>query len=331
MISIKDHQRRFSEEIRPFFDSLLEKDKALFRDTLFLSFLGARICYASTRPLNLFAEKRFQEKEELLAFLGRLKRSGHASVFAHSPLVAQEDLPAEKIARLSQVLFKAWWSESGSVCLNLRHFAEVYEEKEFMEILEASYEESHKWQDFQVFEIVYPEGKAEISRKIILGELISQTFSEPYGIEASPQVFVIDVAPEETMPFGWLAVVAEGFSRLFSHQFVRHTWLNFNQRSHRYTQVDQFVFPPSFDDKARAIYTRQIEEGLSAYQEIVKQGIKKEDARFVTPQGSSTTILATGPYFVWEDFISKRNHPKAQWEIRRLAEGLASVLRELKA
>ncbi|AEH45058.1 thymidylate synthase complementing protein ThyX [Thermodesulfatator indicus DSM 15286] len=331
MISVQDYYKRFLEETKPFFDSLVEKDKALFRDTLFLSFLGARICYASTRPLNLFAEKRFREREEFLSFLRRLKLSGHASVFAHSPVVVNESLSPEKMVRLSQVLFKAWWAHDGSVCLNLRHFAEVYEEKEFMEILEASYEKSHAWQEFQVFEIAYHEGKAEIVQRTTLGKLISQTFNEPEGIEARPQVFVIDVAPSETKPFGWLAVVAEGFSRLFSHQFVRHTWLNFNQRSHRYTQVDQFVFPPSFDDEARAIYTRQIEEGLHAYQNIVKRGVKKEDARFITPQGSSTTILATGPYFVWEDFVNKRNHPKAQWEIRRLAEGLALVLRELKA
>ena len=118
-------------------------------------------------------------------------------------------------------------------------------------------------------------------------------------------------------------------SRLFSHQFVRHTWLNFNQRSHRYTQVDQFVCPPTFSEEARALYEKEIQQGLKAYQELLKLGLKKEDARFVTPQGSATTLLATGPYFVWEDFIRKRRHLKAQWEIRALARALEIVLKEL--
>ncbi|WP_456370405.1 FAD-dependent thymidylate synthase [Thermodesulfatator atlanticus] len=330
MISLEAYRQNFLTLARDFFDELLSEDKALFRDTLFLSFLGARICYASSRPLNLFAEERFRQKEEFLAFLSRLKRSGHASVFAHSPLVVNTSFPEEKAARLAQVLYKAWWSpKDNALCLNLRHFAEVYDDETFMAIVEASYEASQKWQNFKFFHVKFPEGKATLCAKGALSELLEKGLPEPQGIKAEPEVFVIDVAPKETAPFGWLAVVVEGFSRLFSHQYVRHTWLNFNQRSHRYTQVDQFVFPPSFDEEANNLYESQIEKGLELYQGLVSRGIKKEDARFVTPQGSATTVLATGPYFVWEDFVEKRIHPKAQWEIRRLAEALALVFREL--
>ena len=324
---LKDYHEGFLTEVKPFLEALAQEEPALFADTLFLSFLGARICYAATRPLNLFAERRFRDQEELVSFLMRLKASGHASVFAHSPLVVRKDLSTEARARLFPFLFKAWWAGE-ALCLNLRHFAEAYEDEAFRRLLSASLAASRDWPRFRAFKIEFSAEGPKVS-ETTLGALIEGPWPEGEGLWAPREAYVIEVSPEKTAPFGWLAVIVEGFSRLFSHQFVRHTWLNFNQRSHRYTAVDQFVCPPSFDDEARKIYEDQIKEGLSAYEGLVKKGIKKEDARFVTPQGAATTLLATGPRFVWEDFVAKRNHPKAQWEIRALAAGLALVLKRL--
>ncbi len=325
--SLGDYREGFLTEVKPFLEALAQEEPALFAETLFLSFLGARICYAATRPLNLFAERRFKDQEELLSFLMRLKASGHTSIFAHSPVVVRKKLSAAERARLLPLLFKAWWV-GGALCLNLRHFAEAYEEEPFRKLLSASLAASRDWPGFRAFKIEFPATGPEVS-ETTLGALIEGPWPEEEGLWAPREAYVIEVSPEKTAPFGWLAVIVEGFSRLFSHQFVRHTWLNFNQRSHRYTTVDQFVCPPSFDAEARKIYEDQIKTGLSAYEGLVKRGVKKEDARFVTPQGAATTLLATGPRFVWEDFVAKRNHPKAQWEIRMLAAGLALVLKRL--
>ena len=330
MLQLEEIQALFQQEARKFLDQLLDRQgPALFKDTLFLSFLGARVCYASTRPLSLFAEKRFQDQAELLAFLLRLKASGHTSIFAHSPLVAQVPSGSDP-GVLARVLYKAWWSPEGNkVCLNLRHVAEVYEDQSFKEILAASLQESNSWLGFRTFVLLIEGSEPKLVEKTPLADQIAQAEEEYTGLWAHPRVTVIDVAPEETAPFGWLAVIVEGMSRLFSHQYVRHTWLNFNQRSHRYTQIDQFVCPPSFGEEARKLYEEEIKRGLEAYQTLIKLGIKKEDARFVTPQGSATTILATGPYFVWQDFVRKRRHLKAQWEIRALARALELVFQEL--
>ena len=328
MLTLKRYREDFSFRVKKFFDTLISEEKALFRDTIFLSFLGARICYASTRPFELFSEKRFRDPAELKSFLLRLKSSGHTSVFAHSPLVVRRNFHPEEVSSLAPVLFKAWWAPEGSLCLNLRHFAEIYDNKTFEELLSEAVL-GEEWQDFRVFHLECPDGKPLLKREISLGELVKETFPPYEGLFSTAEVYVIDVAPGRTVPFGWLAVVVEGFSRLFSHQFVRHTWLNFNQRSHRYTRVDQFVCPPSFDEESQRIYETQIKSGLTAYEKICEQGVKKEDARFVTPQGAATTILATGPYFVWEDFVLKRKHLKAQWEIRALAQALELVLSRL--
>ncbi len=319
-------QKAFWEEL------ITQRGPALFKDTLFLSFLGARICYASTKPLALFAEERFRDPEKFLAFLMRLKASGHTSIFAHSPLaVSVKHLTEEEKASFSRAFYKAWWTPEGkALCLNLRHLAEVFEEEAFQRVLSASLEASKAWEEFRCLRFAFePDGEPELVEEGRLGDWVERTFEIWPGLFDQMEVIVIDVAPEAMAPFGWLAVLVEGFSRLFSHQFVRHTWLNFNQRSHRYTEVDKFVLPSSFtiSPKAKEIFEEVIEKGLEAYNYLIKElGIKKEDARFVTPQGASTTLIATGPYFVWEDFVCKRSHPKAQWEIRRLAKAVKLAL-----
>ncbi|OAQ21634.1 FAD-dependent thymidylate synthase [Thermosulfurimonas dismutans] len=295
-----------------------------FRKTLFLSFLGARICYAETPPLSLFAEERFRDPEKLKAFFLRLKSAGHGSVFAHSPLI-WEFKSGDPDPELLASLYKAWFDpESRKLQLNLRHFAEVMEDGDFEALIGPGVMD----ESFLEFEAWYLEG-AEL--KLIFSGALKDLLPRFENLRetdllATRRVTVIRVP--ETEPFGWYAVIVEGFSRIFSHQFVRHTWLNFNQRSHRYTSVDQFVIPPSFEKapEARELYREEIERGLSAYRALISSGVKKEDARFLTPQGASTTVLATGPYFVWKDFVEKRAHPKAQWEIRLLAEALKSYL-----
>ena len=321
---------------KAFWEKLItQRGLALFKDTLFLSFLGARICYASTKPLALFAEERFRDSEKLLAFLMRLKTSGHTSIFAHSPLVVSvKDLTKEEKASLACAFYKAWWTPEGeALCLNLRHLAEVFEKEAFQGVLSASLEASKAWKEFRCLRFAFgSNGEPELIEEGLLGDWAERAFEALPGLFDQMEVIVIDVAPESTTPFGWLAVLVEGFSRLFSHQFVRHTWLNFNQRSHRYTEVDKFILPPSFATSpgAEEIFKEVIEKGLSAYNYLIKElGIKKEDARFVTPQGASTTLIATGPYFVWEDFVCKRRHPKAQWEIRRLAKAVEQALNRL--
>ncbi|PMP97937.1 MAG: hypothetical protein C0169_01500, partial [Thermodesulfobacterium geofontis] len=124
----------------------------------------------------------------------------------------------------------------------------------------------------------------------------------------------------------WIGVIAHNFSRIFSHQFVRHTWLNFNQRSHRYTSVDRFVVPEVFNKDAVKRYCEIIKKCMNCYKEFFDKGIQREWARFVIPQGCATTVFATGPKMAWKDFVEKRNIPQAQGEIRNFASILQKII-----
>ena len=121
--------------------------------------------------------------------------------------------------------------------------------------------EKNKDEEFKIF---YQNNLARVN---------SSFFEEKKEIFASPQIIIIR-SGEET-PFNWTGIIAYEFSRIFSHQFVRYTWLNFNQRSHRYTKVDRFVIPESFDENAISIYREVIKDTMKVYEELIRENKKR--------------------------------------------------------
>lgn len=282
---------------------------------IFFSYLGARICYAESHPLLLFEEEKFKDFERFKSFLLHLKREGHFSVFAHTPLFVKiSGLSLSEKFELASTYFKVFWNEEYAL-FNLRHLAENLEDQEFLHLISVE-------PDLKEIEVIFSRNY-EILFKGPLKELDKELLKEEDSLFAEPEVIIL--RPFKKFPFNWLGVIAHNFSRIFSHQFVRHTWLNFNQRSHRYTRVDRFVVPSTFKEREREIYRGLIEKGMEVYRDFSKN-MKRESARFVVPQGVATSVLATGPQLVWEDFVSKRAIPQAQEEIRALAVFLKEVL-----
>lgn len=130
-----------------------------------------------------------------------------------------------------------------------------------------------------------------------------------------------------TLRFAFATFHVTGISRACSHQFVRSKHLDFLQRSQRYCNESStdFVIPPSANpDIVRAAY----QAAMDTYNELLKQGVKKEDARFVLPNGGSTELIVTGNFQAWLDFISLRADTHAQWEIREVAKTINNILSE---
>ena len=281
-------------------------------DGLIFSAVGARLCYSEEPPTEVvFSDPRVSDPEERSAFLMRLFKSKHYSVFSHSPLVTV--LPKEESREVSR-LFKVWTfpknEEEDYVCFNVRHVAEALEFSpgKFESFLQRNLKRASFrffWIDFETLE---------------MKEATTSRFNER-GIAA----MVLDASPWQ-----WFSFIAHRLSRIFSHQLVRHTWQNFSQRSHRYTKVDRVVVPKTAlkSEGSKIAAQHVVDTSLSWYYELIGHWrVPKEDARFLTPSGAETTIMASGPRFVFEDFVRKRNHPKAQWEIRRFAQAVESVLK----
>jgi len=62
-----------------------------------------------------------------------------------------------------------------------------------------------------------------------------------------------------------------------------------------------------------------MENAWKAYSELLELGLKPEDARFVLPNACTTTITVSGNFREWRNFLTLRLSPRAQWEIRGLA------------
>ena len=293
-------------------------NKEVLKEFLFFSYLGARICYASTHPLALFEEEKFKNFDRFKSFLLHLKKAGHYSVFAHTPLwVDLSKTSVETRFKIAVSFFKIFWDKSKEKAIfNLRHLAENLEDSEFEKLINL------KPNLDSIFIIIIRKDK-----KIFEGYFneLSKNILTPCVNDVFVDSEVIIIENKKIREFKWIGVIAHNFSRIFSHQFVRHTWLNFNQRSHRYTDVDYFVVPEVFSEKDKEVYSQIIKQSMGVYAELKKK-MKKEWARFVVPQGVATTVLATGPELVWRDFISKRAIPQAQSEIRYLAEILKREL-----
>ena len=118
-----------------------------------------------------------------------------------------------------------------------------------------------------------------------------------------------------TLRFAHATFHIQGISRICSHQFVRSKHLDFLQRSQRYCDESEtsFVFPgTAMDTRISSAY----QSAMARYQELRADGVSKEDARFVLPEGTQTELIVTGNLQAWLDFVKLRADTHAQREIR---------------
>ena len=115
----------------------------------------------------------------------------------------------------------------------------------------------------------------------------------------------------------------EKISRACSHQLVRHRAASFSQQSQRYITVkrlaERVVTPPTVDDST---FRGLVEKASDAYQTLVDSGVPKEDARYVLPNATETSLLVTMTGSALFHFYGLRLCNRAQWEIRSLADAM---------
>jgi thymidylate synthase (FAD) len=123
-----------------------------------------------------------------------------------------------------------------------------------------------------------------------------------------------------------------GISRAATHQLVRHRLCSFAQRSQRYVreEASDVVIPDSIRDSAEAlaIYTGSIEASKQAYEDLLRCGIPKEDARFVMPNATTSDIVLSANFRQLRHVIMTRGAREAQWEVRALAIEILHIMTE---
>lgn len=138
-----------------------------------------------------------------------------------------------------------------------------------------------------------------------------------------------------TLRFAYATFHVEGISRVCSHQMIRHAHLSYLQRSQRYTKESsvEFIEPDALKDTPE--YYRNAWKKIQADAEALylagvdNKYLKKEDSRFILPQGCTTSIVVTGNFQAWMNFIKLRADKHAQKEIREVALEINRQLHEI--
>jgi thymidylate synthase (FAD) len=114
----------------------------------------------------------------------------------------------------------------------------------------------------------------------------------------------------------------EGLSRTASHQLVRHRLASFSQQSQRYVAGPfAFVTPSSWHRAGEEMsqrYGQAMAELNRLYEDALAAGIPSEDARFVLPQATTTSLTMTMNLRELIHVVGLRTCVRAQWEIRDL-------------
>lgn len=133
-----------------------------------------------------------------------------------------------------------------------------------------------------------------------------------------------------------------------SKQIMRHRTFSYNEVSRRYTSEEiEFYCPKVFSKQATN--NRQASDGtleigdnvraqihmlshceraFERYEELLKLGVSREQARGILPQALYTRFVMTGNLRNWAHFVSLRTHPGAQQEVQYLATEIQTLLHQ---
>ncbi|MBC7098563.1 FAD-dependent thymidylate synthase [Candidatus Bipolaricaulota bacterium] len=135
---------------------------------------------------------------------------------------------------------------------------------------------------------------------------------------------------ESPLEFAHAVFLIEGISRACANQLTRHRLASFVQESQRYVDVRDrnLVKPPTLQgelwEKASSLFS----QARLLYEELVGEGIPKEDARYVLPIGTETRLVMCANFRELRHIIRLRGSRAAQWEVREVARKMLVILKE---
>jgi thymidylate synthase (FAD) len=284
-----------------------------FKDTFPLSSFGARVCYSDGNIRDLLSDLRITNRLKRAEFLRNLAYKKHFSVFSHSFIYKQ--VGKEDALHIGATHFKSRYNPEypDIIGISLRHYLEELWNND-PDKFDAVFEEMAKY-----------DTTLNVLEKYLLGNIRVSNFGL---IHQDLGVYLLYLNTDYD---GYAVFYVDGISRIATHQLVRHTALNFSQRSQRYVKEDDnyTVMPKSILGNGEAKAKFSLHEDLLKflYKDLVyNHKIKREDVRYLLPAGAKTSIVISGTLNWINDFIEKRLDPHAQWEIREVARMMQDTL-----
>lgn len=121
-------------------------------------------------------------------------------------------------------------------------------------------------------------------------------------------------------------------SRVVTHELVRHRIASYSQRSQRYVNESKptYITPPGiFNSELNLIFTDIMDKCWSAYNELLRQGIPKEIARYVLPNACQTDIITTMNFRELRHFIKLRTSKRALPEMQEVAGKVKDICKQI--
>lgn len=212
-----------------------------FKMSIPFTAIGARTCYSSKDLNYLLNDPRVVSREDRAKFLSKLGNYKHFSVFAHS--FAYKEIGEMNALRIGATYFKSHYNPKypDVIGVSLRHYLE--------DLL---------WTDEDAYQKAFDK-MAEYDTPV-----------EPLGKKEN--VTLIGILKEYD---GYGVFYIDNVSRTMTHQLVRHTTLNFSQRSQRYaSETDNYtIIPPSILENDKFINNQILIEDLKNIEKYLKDSL----------------------------------------------------------
>lgn len=148
-------------------------------------------------------------------------------------------------------------------------------------------------------------------------ELLKKACSQPYGKD------VTDKSVKKIIASGHLSVLEHCYASFLVKcsvrvlgQLTRHRHLSFTVKSARGSQFDTFVDPFALE----RVPLDNTSTGTDYVRAMVFENAKEEQAAYFLPQGVETSLVVTGNFRAWYEYLPKRLCKRAMPEHRELAE-----------
>jgi thymidylate synthase (FAD) len=164
--------------------------------------------------------------------------------------------------------------------------------------------------------------------------------------------FLLAARPVHASPFGHPHVTVLVECPIFvAREWMRHRVQTFSEVSSRYADMSGEAYLPPAEDMRKQIgkpgayafepmspeeaaeVVEIMQDAYAAaytrYRDALSWGVAREVARNVLPLGTTTRFYATASLRNWLGFLVLRNHEAALLEIRREAQAVEAILRDL--
>lgn len=160
-------------------------------------------------------------------------------------------------------------------------------------------------------------------------ELLKTACSKPYGNDVSNKGIqhIINSGHLSVLEHCYASFEVECSVRVLG-QLTRHRHLSFTCKSARGSRFDTLEKQHFDFDSDAALYGYLSKKALEPYNLALDKGMKEQDAAYLLPQGARTSIVVTGNFRAWFEYLPKRMCKRAMPEHRELASKIQQALAE---